>query len=75
MLETGSFAESIEQALVSYNEAQLMEIWLHKVVDKSFNDFRDELISMAERENISDRQIGNILTRSHNILDSFTPTE
>ena len=75
MLDAGSFAESVEQVLIGYNEARLMEVWLHKVTDKTFNDFRDGLISAAERENISDRQVGNILTQSHSILNSFIPAD
>ena len=51
------------------------KVWLHKVDDKSFNDWRDELHSKAEARSIriDENELKTTVLKSSNILNSFEP--
>ena len=48
------------------------EFFLHKVFDKSWDEFSN---SIKQSENQEPIDLGATLTKSKNILDNFTPTE
>lgn len=51
------------------------DVWLHKVNDKSFNDWRNELHSNAEARSvrIDENEVKATVLKSSNILNSFEP--
>ena len=51
------------------------DVWLHKVEDKSFNDWRNEIHSNVEARNVSiDKdELKTTVLKSSNILNSFEP--
>ena len=40
LIENGKFLEFIAELLNDYQEEQLYEFWLHKVHDKSYEEFK-----------------------------------
>ena len=51
------------------------DVWLHKVDDKSFNDWRDEIHFNAEARSveIDKNELKTTVLKSSNILNSFEP--
>ena len=57
------------------NEKLTWEFFLHRVYDKSFNEFKEELKTDAENQNMSEEDIETTVQHSMNILNSFNPEE
>ena len=51
------------------------KVWLHKVDDKSFNDWRNELHSNAEArsDRIDENELKATVLKSSDLLNSFEP--
>ena len=49
------------------------EYFLHKVWDKAFNEFKNEINSTTEMEPIKEEVVEATVIKSKNILDGFTP--
>lgn len=51
------------------------KVWLHKIDDKSFNDWRDELHSTANArsDKMNENELKTTVLKSSNILNSFEP--
>lgn len=54
------------------NEEMTWEVWLHKVYDKSFDEFKNSIDTMEYNE-FSKEQIETTVKDSHNILIEFNP--
>ena len=50
------------------------EVWLHKVWEQSFNEFKEEIMTNAENQNMSAEQIEATVQESLDILKNFNPT-
>lgn len=51
------------------NEGKIYELWLHKVYDKSYADFKDQ-ITPAQEQPVD---LGTTIRESESILNSFIP--
>lgn len=51
------------------------DVWLHKVEDKSFNDWRKELHFNADARNVemSEHEVKTTVLKSSDILNGFEP--
>lgn len=74
MIEQGRFLDFILEFFESKLENELWEIWLHKVYDKSFEDFKEDAIHKIESPKVAKRQVEATVKESLNILDGFKPT-
>ena len=54
------------------NEKSQWEFFLHKVYDKSWSEFSDDI---EQSENQKPIDLGATLVKSKNMLNNFTPTE
>lgn len=75
LIENEMFSDHIdtlnEKAIFDFE----FDVWLHKVEDKSFNDWRKEIHSDVEARNvkIDKNELKTTVLKSSNILNSFEP--
>lgn len=78
MLMTGRFREFVDEFINIRNEEveekTLWELWLHKIFDKDFNEFRNSLNIGKESEPTEDDLIATV-TGSVGILHGFNLSE
>ena len=70
MIQTGRFAEFVLEFIELENEKQLWEFYLHKVYDKSFEDFKRSLRPVRKP---TQTDIKTTVNDSKSILDGFIP--
>lgn len=75
---SGRFLEFVLEILDIYNEEQegkqMWELYLHRVYDKTFNEFVEEVRNNAAvNDKPSDEQIETTLTDCRDILNNFIP--
>lgn len=69
MLDTGRFLDFILDFIDIHNNDEIFKIWLHKVYDKSFDDFKTEVMAKP----VTRAEIGATIQESENILSGFVP--
>ena len=80
MIGTGRFLEFVDAFVDTYNEEQedktLWELWLHRVFDKSFADFRASVNGFGHHaEAPTQEDVKNIVSETKSILSNFVPKE
>ncbi len=77
MIRTGRFEEFVGEVINIHNEETkdktLWEIWLHRIFDKSFADFKDSLEPKHEKAPTKE-EVASIVDETRNILNGFTIT-
>ena len=71
MLETGRFLDFVDKFIDTQNEERMYELWLHKVYDKSYADFKAQIVSSNTPAAPVDLE--TTLRESESILNSFIP--
>lgn len=71
-IEQSRFYEFIYTVWEIHNEEELFEIWLHKIDDKSYQDFKDSVIP---KKPVQEIDIVSTIKESSNILNGFTLKE
>ncbi len=56
------------------NEEQVWDIWKHKVQDKSYSEFREEILT-PDNQAVSAAKISETINQSLDILAKFNPYE
>lgn len=70
LISNCNFYEWLTEFVDSENERQINEIWLHKVWDMSFEDFRNSVLNNGET---SDKEVIEIINSSRKTLNNFIP--
>ena len=77
MILTGRFREFVDSLWNTdekeKNDQEVWEFFLHRVFDKSFDSFKEELRINAANRNLSERTIETTINHSMNILQNFNP--
>lgn len=76
LIENGKFLEFIMELLEIYNDEQIYELWLHKVFDKSFSEFKNSAVRKQSTEEVpvmDNKQISSIIKDSYEMLNNFKP--
>lgn len=77
-IRTGRFAEFVSEFLTTTQkekeEKASWEVWLHKVFEASYDEFRQGVKDTNQNQQTSPEQIGTTITESKNILKSFKPS-
>lgn len=68
-IETGRFYEFVTELYELDNETKSWELYLHKVFDKSFTEFKE---SLKPVEPMSKQKLEATINESKNILDGLT---
>lgn len=71
-IRDGRFHEFVRWFWESKREREIYDIWLHRIWDKGFEDFRDSLNRPARP---SESQVVATCKESLNILEGFNPKE
>lgn len=71
-LEQNRLSDFIYEVWSIHNDEEIFDIWLHKVDDKSYQDFRDSLIPSKP---VDEKEVANTIEYSTNILNAFTLRE
>ena len=70
LIVTNSLYNFISDFLGFVSEDENWEFFLHKVYDKSWSEFSDEIV---QEENQKQIDLGATLMKSKNMLNNFTP--
>lgn len=77
MIQTGRFSEFVIEFIEIDNEKrqeeQMWQLYLHKVFNKSYNEFKESLDGTNEK--MSESQLETTVQESKNLLDNFIPEE
>lgn len=73
MLECGCFAETVGQIWNFEQDDISWEYFLHKIWDKTFDEFKNEISPKDESKFIDKEVVGATVIKSKNILDGFAP--
>lgn len=71
-MEQHRFHEFVHSVWEIHNDEELFDIWLHKIDDKSYQDFKDSVIP---RKPIGEKEIADTIRESSDILEGFTLKE
>ena len=71
LILTNSLKNFVDDFFDFINEDREWEFFLHKVYDKSWSEFSNE---MKQSENQKQVDLGATLVKSKNMLSNFTPT-
>ena len=71
MLETGRFLDFVNKFIDIQNEEKIYELWLHKVYDKSYADFKAQIMESSKPAKPVDLE--TTIRESESILNSFIP--
>ena len=79
MIRTRRFEEFVLELVRMHNEEMedktLWEIWLHRIFDKGFDEFKKSLGSKKEKAAPTQEEVKSIAMDSRNILAGFVPDE
>ena len=84
MILTGRFSEFVTDFIHTTNqetedknkEKEMQfhwELWLHRIFDKGFKDYMDEIKNTQNDQKMSDGTIETTIQNSMNILNNFNP--
>ena len=57
------------------DDQKLWDIWLHRVYDKSFNEWKENLPTPQTNAQATESEIGATVLNSKNILNGFNPED
>ena len=79
MMQSGRFSEFVTEFVHAWNEDYEFDldwdIYLHKIEGKSFDEFRDEIKTNKELQNMTENTIESTVQNSLDILNNFKPQE
>ena len=79
MIQTGRFYEFVSEFVKTTNqemeEKYDWEFFLHKVFDKSYQEFKEEIKINKENQELSEQDIETTVKHSMDILNRFNPEE
>lgn len=71
VIEEKRLCEFIREFANAKRENDLIDVWLHKVYDKTYKDFKD---SLTKPKKPTKEIIKATIENSHNILNGFIPS-
>jgi hypothetical protein len=80
MISLSNFSEFISELADNVSEEKLYDIWKSKVYDKSFADFKNEMMAKWKKntgietsETMTDEEMETTINDSYKILNNFNP--
>ena len=74
-IRQGRLLEFIDEFIKTHNEDKLYELWLHKVPDKTFVEFKEEVEEEEQQQEFKPGQLETTIKTSKSLLDNFNPNE
>ena len=76
MIYKGNFTKTITDIWNEEQEEKMFEMYLHSFSDKSFDDYKKELLNQSKVEKTMNEEIvKDTIKKSESILDNFIPIE
>ena len=72
-IQTARFCEFINSFIEQITEDQKWEFYLHRVWDKSYSEYCEELKNSQALRNMSESDMEATIKKSMNILGNFSP--
>lgn len=72
LLSNGDFFDWVIEFINAENDRQIWEMWLHKIFDKSFEEFRNSIIE-TQPDEMDKEQLETTFNHSKSILNDFIP--
>lgn len=78
MIRTRRLFEFVNKLVEMHNEEEkdktIWEVWLHRVLDKSYNEFR-EALEDNQKAAPTQEEVTNIVVETKTMLNDFVPVE
>ena len=74
-IQTSRFREFIHAFVDEMKEGEMWEFYLHRVWDKSYDEFREALHTTQKEQALTDDEIEATVKKSMNILGNFNPNK
>lgn len=78
MIRTHRLFEFVNKLVEMHNEEEkdrtLWDVWIHRVFDKSFNEFM-EALEDSKKAAPTQEEVTNIVVETKNMLNGFVPVE
>jgi len=74
-IEQGRLLDFVIELFNIRNEEMTWDVWLHKVYDQSFEDFKNSMDGTQENKAFTKEQVETTVKDSMNILIDFNPNE
>jgi hypothetical protein len=78
MIRTNRLLEFVDKLIELHNDEEkdkvTWEVWLHRVFDKSFNEFKNALDD-NHKAAPTQEEVKNIVVETKNMLNGFVPVE
>lgn len=68
-IQTGRFLEFVLKLIDINNDEKIYDVWIHKVYDQSYEDFKESINSKNEK--MDECKIETTINESRNILNDF----
>ena len=72
LISNGDFFEWVIEFINAENDRQTWEVWLHRIFDKSFDEFRNS-VRRNQPDQMDDEQLETTISNSKSILNGFIP--
>lgn len=72
-VSSGCFCEFVIKFIDEVNEHDLHEVWLHKVFDKSYDVFKNEIENYSRSTQTTEEELETTISNSKEILSNFVP--
>lgn len=73
MIRQGRLLEFVLELWKIEDEEKVWDVWLHKVYDKSYKEWEEELTAKARARGVSESELEATVTNSKQLLDGFNP--
>lgn len=77
MIRVGRFSEFVDEFISTHNkeedEQSIWEVYLHKIWDKSFAEFKEQIEIDREHQEMTESDIETTVQNSMKILGNFNP--
>lgn len=74
LITTKRFLEFVLEFVNIANDADIYDVWLHRVYDKNYPEFKEEVLRNSEIINVENQDIETTINESMNTLNNFKPT-
>ena len=74
LIITHQLSKFILEFIDIINDEEIYDIWLHRIFDKSFSEFKNEVLGANEKVEISNDDVETTIKDSYEILNNFKPS-
>lgn len=71
LISNGDFFDWTLEFIDAENDRKITEVWLHKIFDKSFEEFKNSILT--EENTVTNEQLETTIVESQSILNNFIP--